>query len=94
MTKFQIKFTSQIWQEGDQFVAYSPELDVSSCAKTKDKATKNLLEAVELFLGEAEKMGTLKSILEEAGFIKQRVKKENIWQAPELLSLEKLSLAL
>jgi len=92
MEKTQVKFTNQIWQEGQTFVSYSPELDVSSCGKTSEQAKKNLLEAVELFLEEAEKMGTLNSILKESGFIKRRAKERVIWQAPELLSLERLSL--
>jgi predicted RNase H-like HicB family nuclease len=49
-------------------VAYTPELDLSSCARTEAKASKNLQEAVRLFLEEAEKHGTLHQILEEAGF--------------------------
>jgi len=46
-----IQFTSQIFHEGKMYVAYTPELDVSSCATTEAKAQKNLLEAVRLFLG-------------------------------------------
>ena len=51
------------------FVAYSPQLDVSSCGETRQQARRNLLEAVRLFLEEAGKMGTLEQILEEAGFV-------------------------
>jgi len=47
------EFTSQIFPEGKMYVAYAPELGVSSCATTKSKAKKNLLEAVRLFLEEA-----------------------------------------
>ncbi len=67
----EIQFTSQIFQEGRVYVAYAPDLDVSSCGGTREKAQKNLLEAARLFLEEAEKMGTLEQILEEAGFAKQ-----------------------
>ena len=56
------------------YVAYAPELDVSTCATTKAKAQKNLKEAVRLFLEEAEKMGTLHQILEEAGFVERNKK--------------------
>ena len=55
----QIYFTTQIFKEGRLYVAHTPELDVSSCGSTKQKAQKNLLEAVRLFLEEAGKMGTL-----------------------------------
>ena len=67
----EIQFTSQIFKEGRVYVAYAPDLDVSSCGGTREKAQKNLLEAARLFLEEAEKMGTLEQILEEAGFAKQ-----------------------
>ena len=51
-------------------MAHALELDVSSCGGTKEKALKNLKEAVRLFLEEAEKMGSLKQILQEAGYSK------------------------
>ena len=91
--KDKINFTSQIWKEGDMFVSYNPELNVPSCGKTIEEAKENLKEAVELFIEETEKMGTLKEILEEAGFIKKSIDHEKIWKAPELLSLERMSLA-
>jgi len=62
-----IQFTIQIFKEGRLYVAYAPELDISSCGGTEAKAKKNLLEAVHLFLEEADRMGTLDQILEEAG---------------------------
>jgi predicted RNase H-like HicB family nuclease len=63
----EIEFTAQIFREGRTYVAHTPELDVSSCGGTKDRALRNLNEAVRLFLEEAEKMGTLDQILQEAG---------------------------
>src|SRR6185503_10614488 len=67
-----IQFTSQIFREARMYVAYSPELDVSSCATTEAKAQKNLVEAVRLFLEEADKKGTLDQILKEAGFVRRK----------------------
>src|SRR4051794_36953392 len=64
----EIQFTSQVFKEGEIFVAHTPELDVSSCGDTKQKALESLNEAVTLFLEEADKLGTLNQILEEAGF--------------------------
>ena len=66
----EIQFTTRIFKEGRSFVAHALELDVSSCGGTKAKAVSNLKEAVRLFLEEAEKMGTLEQILEEAGYRK------------------------
>ena len=67
-----IQFTSQIFREGRMFVAHTPDLDVTSCATTEAKAQKNLLEAVRLFLDEAEKKGSLDQILKEAGFVRRK----------------------
>ncbi|HMV49127.1 MAG TPA: hypothetical protein PLD20_05120 [Blastocatellia bacterium] len=67
-----IQFTVQVFKEGRLYVAYAPELDLSSCGGTQAKAEANLLEAVRLFLEEADRMGTLQEILGEAGFVKRQ----------------------
>ena len=85
-----IRFTTQIFKEGRSFVAHTPELDVSSCGGTKDKAAKNLKEAVRLFLEEAAKMGTLEQILEEAGYSKRKSKLEG----PKFIGTQRVSLPL
>lgn len=87
----ELTFTSQIWKEGKMFVSYSPELDLSSCGKTYQEAKENLLKAIKVFIKEAQRMGTLEEILEEAGFSK--VNKRG-WKAPELVSFEKQFLAI
>jgi hypothetical protein len=65
-------------------------LDVSSCGGTKERALKNLREAVRLFLEEAEKMGTLEQILDEAGYLKRKSR----IQGPTLVATRQLSLPL
>jgi predicted RNase H-like HicB family nuclease len=62
-----IRFTTQIFKEGRTFVAYTRELDLSSCGGAREKALRNLKEAVRLFLDEAGRMGALEQILEESG---------------------------
>jgi predicted RNase H-like HicB family nuclease len=62
----EIQFTTRIFKEGRTFIAHALELDVSSCGGTKEKALRNLKEAVRLFLEEAERLGTLERILDEA----------------------------
>ena len=85
-----IQFTVQIFKEGRLYVAYTPELDVSSCGGTQAKAKANLLEAVSLFLEEADKMGTLRQILEEAGFVKRK----STFQSPRFITTQRASLPL
>ena len=66
-----IRFTAQVWKEGGVYVAYSPELDISSCGDSPNQAKSRLREAATLFLEEAAHMGTLREILAEAGFEKR-----------------------
>ncbi|MBI3468537.1 MAG: hypothetical protein HY000_36510 [Planctomycetes bacterium] len=65
---FCISFDTVLLRERATFVAWTPQLDVSSCGDTPDKARQNLRTAVRLFLEEAERKGTLAEILEEAGY--------------------------
>lgn len=73
----------QIAKEGGTFIAYAPELDISSCGHTLMEAEKNLQEAVQLFIETAREHGTLEEILEESGFIK---KHDSILEGPEIVS--------
>ncbi len=86
----EIQFTTRIFKEGRSYIAHAIELDVSSCGGTKNKAVKNLKEAIRLFLDEADKMGTLKQILQEAGYStsKQKV------ASPKFVSIQRMSLPL
>ncbi len=86
----EIQFTTRIFKEGRSYVAHALELDVSSCGGTKDKAVKNLKEAIRLFFEEANKMGTLEQILQEAGYstTKQRI------APPKFVSVQRMSLPL
>ena len=62
-----VYFDSLILREGDVYVSYCPQFDVSSCGDTIEEARRMLREAVRLFLEEAEKIGTLQIILAESG---------------------------
>ena len=86
----QIQFTTRIFKEGRTFVAHALELDVSSCGGSKEKALKNLKEAVRLFLEEAEKMHTLEQILAEAGYSKSKQKISR----PKFISVQRVTLPL
>jgi hypothetical protein len=90
MEAMEIQFTTRIFKEGRTFVAHALELDVSSCGGSKEKALGNLKEAVRLFLEEAEKMGALQQILEEAGYGKTRQKVAR----PRFISVQRVTLPL
>jgi predicted RNase H-like HicB family nuclease len=86
----EIQFTTQVFKEGNTFVAHTPELDISSCGDTEQRALENLNEAVTLFLEEADKIGTLNQILEEAGFFKRG----DTLEGPEFIRTQRISLPL
>jgi predicted RNase H-like HicB family nuclease len=68
LTKIAIKI--EIFKEGDVYVALSPELNVSSFGETVEEAGESIKEAIDAFIEECQKMGTLEEVLEEAGFLK------------------------
>jgi predicted RNase H-like HicB family nuclease len=85
----QIEFDMIVFKEDTSYVAYCPELDISSCGNTVEHAKQMLKTAIGLFLEEAEKMGTLEEILEEANYKKDTSGK---WLPPKLVATESASL--
>jgi len=85
-----IEFDMIVLKEKKTFVAYSPELDVSSCGDTVEEAKASLKTAVRLFIEEAERMGTLEDILTEAGYQKHAANK---WTAPRMVATESVGVS-
>jgi predicted RNase H-like HicB family nuclease len=85
-----IDFDMIVFKEGNTCIAYCPELDISSCGSSVDHAREMLKTAVRLFLEEAEKMGTLDVILEEAKYIEDA---SGRWIPPRLIATEMVSLS-
>jgi len=65
----QLEFDIIVFREADSYVAYCPELDVSSCGRGVDEARANLKTATRLLIEETEKLGTLDQVLQEAGYL-------------------------
>ncbi len=63
-----LQFVGTIWQEGNMYTAYCPELDLATCGHTVEEARRNLREVIEIFLEETAEMGTLREVLAEAGY--------------------------
>jgi len=85
-----IDFDIIVLKEEKTYVAYSPELDISSCGNSVDHAKEMLKTAVRLFLEEADKMETLEDILEESGYRKDPVGR---WLSPKLVATEVVSIS-
>lgn len=88
----QVRIRVEIFKEDDQYVAICPELNVSSFGDTTAEATQSLQEAVSLFLEECQRMGTLRQVLEEAGF-SHTTTPTHQWVPPQPVGHEQLSLS-
>ena len=82
---YDVPYTVHTFKEGHTYVAYVPELDLSSCGATDDEARKNIREAVQAFLDTSAEMGTLDEILEESGYTREA----GGWRGPEFVSLDR-----
>lgn len=82
-----ISFTVYIFEEGDAYVAYVPELDLSSCGASDAQTRKNIRDAVRGFIETSRDLGTLTEILEEAGYVREG----DTWRAPEFVSLDRFT---
>ena len=86
----EFSFIAHIFKEGETYIAYVPALDVSSCGATDEEARRNIRDAMRGFLAASAKMGTMDEILQKAG---DRQQGEN-WQAPEFVSVDRLTMSL
>lgn len=58
-----IDYNMIVFKEEETYIAYCPELDLSSCGNSVENAKEMLKTAARLFVEEAKKMGTLFSLL-------------------------------
>ncbi len=82
--------TIEIIKKGKWYIARAVELDFISQGKTPEEAKKNLFEVIEIQFEEMQKLGTLKSYLEECGY---KIDK-GVTYHPEFISLERTGVAL
>ena len=78
------KVPVSIFKENDFFVAYSPVLDLSTCAKTFEEVKKRFDEVVSLFFEELIKKGTIDEVLQNMGW--RKVQKQ--WTPPLIVAQE------
>ena len=70
--KFEVKLPAKIIKRRNRFVASCPILDVHSQGQTEEKAKKNLVEALSLFLVSCFDRGVLDEVLKNCGFTVRR----------------------
>ena len=82
-----VMYRAEIFSEGDCFVGYCRELDVSSFGDTPEDASSSLQEAVEAYLEGCENLGTLDNVMVDSGF----EKKNDVWRLRERIVEEKVA---
>ncbi len=75
-----IKIVHEPEAEGSEYVAYSPEFDVSSCGATAAEARGNLREAIRLVIESCAEDNTLNEFLEDIGFKPEK----KGWRLPQI----------
>ncbi len=66
-----ITLSVTLLKEGEQFIVYSPALDLSACGKTLEEARRRFGEAAMLFIEELHKKGTLEEVFGGLGWRKK-----------------------
>ncbi|MGD1046995.1 MAG: hypothetical protein ABR936_16960, partial [Bacteroidota bacterium] len=61
-----------ISKEGDYFVSYCPALELSSYGNTEKEARKSFDEALDIFVEETSKKGSLEEFLKKIGWTLQQ----------------------
>lgn len=68
MVRPNINITVFFFREGEQIVAYSPALDLSSCGRNLTQAKEMFQKALDAFFESLEEMGTTEKALTELGW--------------------------
>jgi len=84
-----IDYDMILFKQEQTFIAYCPELDISSCGDSLEKAREMLKTAVHLFVEEAEKFGTLQDIPEDSKYTRDAGGR---WVPPLLIATELVNL--
>jgi predicted RNase H-like HicB family nuclease len=71
-----------IIREAEQFVAYSPVLELCTSGDSIESAKKNFEEMVDIFFDEIIEAGTLAEVLSDLGWEKEN----HNWMPPEIIA--------
>lgn len=61
-----------VLKEGENFIAYSPAVDLSAVGESFEKAQENFKEIISIFFEELVEKGTLEEVLSELGWEKKK----------------------
>lgn len=87
----QITLRTEFFEEDGQIIGMAPEINVSSFGANLAEARHSLQEAIELWLEECARMGTLAQVLHESGF---RRTTSGEWVRERILAQDTISVGL
>jgi hypothetical protein len=73
-------------KEGESIIAFSPALDISTCANSFDKARKRFEELVGIFFEELDKKGTAEEVLTSLGWTQVSKREKHSWIPPYIIN--------
>jgi predicted RNase H-like HicB family nuclease len=79
---FKVALPVIIIKEADQFVAYTPALELCTSGESIEEAKKNFEEIVTIFFDEISQAGTLNDVLSDLSWEKE----DNQWLPPEIIA--------
>lgn len=88
--QFEVQLPFSILKEGDQYIAHTPALDLSTSAKSFGEVRRRFVEVVGVFLEELQEKGTLDQVLSDLGWVKLHKQ----WTPPVLVAHESEKVAL
>lgn len=83
----QLKLSVQITKQGKRFIAWTPDLDLSTSGRTLVEAKKRFAEAVHIFVEELIEAGTVDDVLSSLGWTKS----QRAWMPPKVIKEQTLN---
>ncbi len=72
--KVKIELPLALWREGQNIVAYTPALELSTFGETEEEAIENFAQAVELFFETSNQRNVTFELLESLGWVYEHSK--------------------
>lgn len=83
-----------IKREDDCFIAYCPDLELSSYGDTIEEAQKHFSEVLQIFFEDIIERGTVEQVLEECGWKKMKSKPLPQWVPPAYVAEKAIPLTI
>ncbi len=84
--KISAEVTVNLLREDDCFVAYCPDLDLSTHGDSPEEAMKHFQEVLDIFFEDITKKGSLAQVLEDCGWTRVEIDHTPKWIPPAIIA--------